>query len=910
MADAITGVVTNLATEALLRLSERGFQKRLAAHVVDRVALPISKKRLAKWLESESTWELLAPGDYSEVPKIAKGLRGLMNLNSRKAKRLSRDEIDRMCTDAAHATLSAVLTFLSASEAAAVADFRNDLRIQGVRDDIAALDTMQFEAILAGLPSVCRPWIQQLRSTHPAGASRLGETLSERTHDPESLKRDVDTVPSPIWLRDLSWQGWEAVAAFLGAYGLDGTAAEEAAVDAGSPNRGYHLARQAIHLHNEGASGQASSILSQTPDPEDVLARAVAAYIAEDASDAERIAGESPSGHLSQEARLLLARIRIWALANLDRIDDAIAAAEQLARSAPDRSSPFTTLAELLFQEARGEPSGSDRQLSLYERSLEAALAARMLTRSWGGDALEMSRLAVRLKIVLGDLKGAAELAMPPPHGSATVREIADPEIRGNAAIALAISEDNLDLGADKPLPAYYQHFRDAVLTDDSLESTNHLRSALSTASEPDQQIMVQLHLARRGYIDRDALGEARKVSSETADLIEATYAASCDELGKAEAFLRPHLPSEPHVDLLSQVLLKQGKVDEAVRVLVDAAERLGNDTLAALAIDALVRAERMTEAEIAAQRLLVANIRRGDGARHLRRYLVSRAHQRGDLPDLVVHAKALLQDFPDDRDAAWAVVYANYKGARFRHAWEELQNLQLKPYDERTAIIAIDLIGRYRPAPSAPDEILAVATDFPEDELVHAAAIGTIHTRFASTPLPAPTVARLQDTTSDFIRRYPDSPAFTAIDTTDLDVAVEEIKAMLAPAARVRARLAAQVRVGRLPFGMFAQSVHGGHETTAYATGYQGLLQVIADKELSREADRCGAEAALGNAVVVDVSVPLLDVLFVEQQLWDLAAGQLAQMRNYGRCPCRCREGCRLLERGPRLLPGLRPLR
>ena len=363
--------------------------------------------------------------------------------------------------------------------------------------------------------------------------------------------------------------------------------------------------------------------------------------------------------------------------------------------------------------------------------------------------------------------------------------------------------------------------------------------------------------------------------------MIEATYATTTGDYSTAEALLRPHAVSEPHMILLSDVLCALAKVDEAVALLEAAAGHLGNDMLAALAVSALVGADRLEDAEPIALRLLTVNLPKGDGSHYIRRFLVKQAQARNDLNGVVRYARALLRDFPNDHEAGWAIIYANYVAGRFKAAWDELQDLRLAPYDERTAILAIDLTGRYRhDDPNATNDIFAITREFANEEMVHACAIATVMTRFGQTPLPPDTLQRVRDLTDDFVTRYPNSSAFTVVDASNIESLTQRLKEMLEPAARLRVELAAGVHASAYPFGILADSMDHTRTVLSYVSAYPILLPVVSEHDLSRDADRVGAEQAIGQPVAIDHTVALVDGLLTNQDVWAFAQQHLGEMR------------------------------
>ena len=391
-----------------------------------------------------------------------------------------------------------------------IADFRNDARTHLIRGDIRATNSKQFETTLTALPYPCRHWLQQYRDVDGVAAWQLAQLLEDRTALPATVADDVAADPLPPWLASIMWQGWEAIAQFLVAYGLSIGAAEVRAVDAGSPYRLHHLCRQAVNASNEDDVDRARDLLAQAPDDQDLLVRATAAYLARDAPDVVALTRDAPTGHLIEDAQVFVARLRIWGLANDERIDDAIDAAGSLTTRFPERAAPWTALAELAFAESQSEPTGSERQTRLYERAAGAAGKARDLTHSWNGDAVDMSRLLIRMLTVLDRVDEAIRIGAPAPEGDATTAELADPEIRGSTEITRAIFQRTVDADAD--LGDYYRHFCAAVLAVDEDEQAEELKRALAAATEDDQRITTQLFLARRGHIDPVHVTEARHV--------------------------------------------------------------------------------------------------------------------------------------------------------------------------------------------------------------------------------------------------------------------------------------------------------------------------------------------------------------------------------------------------------------
>lgn len=63
LAGAAIGLSIDLAKHGVNLLRENGSAARLAKKTIDDVGGPLRKKRLTKWLNSQTAWQLLAPLD-------------------------------------------------------------------------------------------------------------------------------------------------------------------------------------------------------------------------------------------------------------------------------------------------------------------------------------------------------------------------------------------------------------------------------------------------------------------------------------------------------------------------------------------------------------------------------------------------------------------------------------------------------------------------------------------------------------------------------------------------------------------------------------------------------------------------------------------------------------------------------
>ncbi len=125
------------------------------------------------------------------------------------------------------------------------------------------------------------------------------------------------------------------------------------------------------------------------------------------------------------------------ALVEQQKLDDAVTVMEA-GTTETSSAGLLLQLARLL--RARSVLGGGDSRWRDAFRSIEVALRARNLRRSWRGDSAEAVAAAAEAAIIADDQGQVWSLTRPAPDGEATAGEAGDPRVLPLAAMGAALT--------------------------------------------------------------------------------------------------------------------------------------------------------------------------------------------------------------------------------------------------------------------------------------------------------------------------------------------------------------------------------------------------------------------------------------------------------------------------------------
>ena len=706
------------------------------------------------------------------------------------------------------------------------------------------------------LPLPCRERLESLRESSPALADRLVELLCDpASRQPTVLSRLAHEPPG--WLAEAGYTAWEVISDFIGAHSLRGTdSARRRAIEAGSPRSAMLMINQAEALADAGDAQGAAELMDQVPSEHPLLGTA-RAHIGLDASGVVD-AVLSDGLHRSEDPEVALYAVGRLAMAHwrLHRPD--------LARSVlRDANARFPDRAWLLLHEANAVLGVADQGghqttggQDLLREAVELALRSRDCFRMWDGPSHLAVAVAMRARLGTEDPQQAAVLGLVPPEGEATDSEATSAAVQPKLAHAMLMlgrydEIDTVRLDAVDAVEAALIRAMQARGRDDPA-ARSQMRRAVAQASEDPIRRHALLGLALFGEIDETQMAE---VSESDAALFRGVAALNRDALEEAQEHLDPHwLDSPIHAAYLADAQHRAGATHEAVQTLTGAAESLETEWLLVPAVVMLVEADHLGEAAEIASDALDRNL--GGLAQHrLRSLLAEIAERRQDWQMMEQHTRALVRESPQDRQAAWAVVHALWRQAKYQQAWGFIVGHDLTPFNEQSARLMIAVCADADSPEDTAGPLLEIAHLYADSEVVVGSAIAAVMMGGDRVRLTDAQRVQLNELTQDFLARFPDSDVLRSYSFSE----PEEILEVMGDFSRDRAlhlgEFVDQVRYGRLPYGLL-QQVSGLSYTELLLSVAAGSITAIAADEQRRDRERRAAEAALGTVIAVDTSV------------------------------------------------------
>jgi hypothetical protein len=283
-------------------------------------------------------------------------------------------------------------------------------------------------------------------------------------------------------------------------------------------------------------------------------------------------------------------------------LDLALQLHEKAFALAPDNPLQQLTVAEMLL---RRPPSRSAADLKAdFRRAAKLASAVRGAKRRWLGDSVPAACLLQSALILAGDTERAFRVATRQPEGEATETEAASPSLAIPVA-KIAFEQGRVDraeefaavveAGGDETATALLAAVREKAFNGDNQEQC--WREALARTTTSGPQLVILDELAELGcwpLPELDELRDANQLRPGSYDVIHARVLEVQGEAKPAQTLLRRHLQTsslaaERYVSLLAA----DEKIDEAITVCDQAANRFGDSRHHLQALDVLDGAGR-----------------------------------------------------------------------------------------------------------------------------------------------------------------------------------------------------------------------------------------------------------------------------------------------------------------------------
>ncbi|MCY4424248.1 MAG: tetratricopeptide repeat protein [Acidimicrobiaceae bacterium] len=714
------------------------------------------------------------------------------------------------------------------------------------------------------LPPPCVTHLRGLRQSSPEAAERVQRLLEQPASlVPGVLAHQVEEPPE--WLMEAGHLAWEAIAGFLNGHELPGgDAARRVAVRLGSPRGDLYRLKDAHLAALDGNVDHAEMLLREAA-PDHPLHEATRALVAGDARTAvtaivDSDACESQDPDIALNALLMLAQ----ALHDLGQLDETRRVLEDASRRFPDRGSLYLHQARLCIERVKQRQSAGIAPSGLLESAVKLGLKARDLYRRWGGPSAAAVAAATEALLMLDEPKKVCDLATPGPEGQAIQEEAADAAVVTNRAHALLMLDrhdelEDLDWNLiDASEGALMVAYRARSRGDP--DAAELMRKALDEATDDSRRLMALHGLALVGELDEAALDRIDGAEDQHKALIRAVASYHREDYGGAVELLARHgLATSMHAQLLARAQHRLGETDDAVDTLTQAVERLGDASLHLAAVEILKERERLQEAEALALRALGGPMPRSD-RRRLLCALVDIVQSRRDWPAMEQHARKLLEEFPDETMAIWAIVHSQLSRGDRLAAWRVIAEHDAKPFDKDTALSCIQAYQSTEVTASGTERLLDIASEFAHDEEVAAAALMALMLRADDTQMTETERSRLAAAFNSHFDRFDEGQILRRFEFATAEDAIETMESMTATPSIEQLQVLGLVRLGQAPYGMLQ-----GLRMLPYAELLVGVaaghLTAVSLDDEERQREREAARSALGGVVAADTSVAALAV-------------------------------------------------
>lgn len=852
---------------------------RRAAKEVKRWAKVKPGEGYRRWYAMESTWtDLVSRRNQEGYDRLVDSLARY---------RSGEHPTDKQIEEARKLVAATMFTFMNRQTPQMATEIVG-ARLGGAIDQVAT-DVTEIRVALLGVPSTELAW---WRERFPPAAQEAAEAVDPRDPelrrllgmlDPAQPAASVDAILAvPGWLTTasgpvqvLAAQLGQSYANHAGAAPLFELAAEQ------SVERARLYGRAAVHYKLGGNVDAARRTADKALAIEVSPATTVLYPVIDDDFDGLLAA-------LSAEDALLDPMFSAWyaqALLLRSGTNEAIGFFERAVEKFPTFTGLKVNLARFLGE--RSQDAGSTSRATDLTRARKLALEARDLRRKWRGASAEAAELACRLAVTASDFAQIITLGSLPPRGEATPEEAADSSIRLMLARALRVIGDHAEADAiAASIPD--GDFTKALLHVDLLRMRNappaEIGSAVAAAWDlavaDDQKVSVWLSAAHAG-VPPPGEDELASRDDDIPMVVHVQQLLAAADVAEAVRFLRAHELTERIVDMLDTAYVRAGQIDDAVALLLDAADRFSNPSHLANAVGRLAGAERWEDAA----KLAVEVIGRVppafvDDRMLLHEVLIKDAHDRGAWHDMVNRVRAVVDERGPSLKVRWLLVQATANLGNTERAWELMTEAPaLTPETGLQAELWISLNAEHRDDAEFFTEILALVDRSPDDRSLGTRAAATFFTFGDRPDLDEAVIARFQallqemsvDATVD-----PTAPLVRIEIGSDPESMVDALRPFLEPRHEAVTAILRQVLTGH-PTGMLSMGT-GRPYTSVWTRRGVGVLPLYSPDPLRQSDELTHARAAIGSPVVVDLST--LTVGAYLPALWPTLRSAFPQLR------------------------------
>lgn len=719
------------------------------------------------------------------------------------------------------------------------------------------------------LPPLPKPIEELLDELATIGDARAAELRSWLGHfDPVEGVSGIFRLVSepPDWLQGASGRVWRLLGELAEAHDQHLAAAHAymSAAKAGAHNGDRLLARAAYLLHLEGKDD--AQLLDRLVEPaardplvRGLLAAANEAWPSVLECDPEQIA--------ESDDRRFLRILHVVAMTQLGEWSQARNQAKALHEESPEAAGIALLTAKILLAQSESFEGEQQRHEAL-STALRLALSARDNRRVWWGPSGDAVEVAAQAAVLLHDYEFALRLCLPPTDGEATSAEASHMGVRGTAAHLAALT-GRLSIARDlsKGLEGPARHLTLAAIAEAENrkeEAVRHARAAIEQTTDSVTRRQGLLVLAGAGAL-RD--GDLAGLTEQDATQLSAINLAESGRAQEAYALLRksggPETARYEHLNAL--LLSRTGDFDLAAHRLIDAATKFGDPALRVQAARYLAQTGDWEEAVNQCLEA-IAQLERGNPAwLDAHRLLLDGYAARGEWSAVERYARAILIEIPSDEPSQWVLALALANRRKTDEAWAVLRGSDGPPEPSTPwqAQLLAQLIANFEPTAETARRLLDLADSFSDDERLRAQII------MALVGLPNATleadqrlVRRAQGHTEDFLRRFPASKYFRAIEATDEDELLRRLGSILRPTAE-RWQTTSRLVAEGAPAGLLAAVARRPY-AAIWPHRAPGNLPITAEDTRVRDADDWLNRTP---EVVVDASA--LHTLALLPELW-----------------------------------------
>lgn len=862
-----------LAASALRWLLRPEARKRLAKAVIEQVGGPLTKRTLRNWLKDPQVMELCASLDPALLPALAAQVEQLLERrSSRKLRKLSQEDRQHYAEKVSRALHLEILKALDAAHAVDASHRRLEQRFNELEAKLVAGSGLD-DNLVRLVPAVVVTQLAALGEVQPQLSRTL---LAHIAVDPEILEVRLAAAlaePEPDWIRGAPPQAWLAIARLADAHGhrvLARTGYRKARSEGGDGPEHLLTVLEALTFQSEDDVEPAVALLDGCASNSVRLVAGARATVLKSFEAVLALWSDPLQEEAHEEVCNLATMMVATAMVNTGRH----ASARKLLRRATERLTPrswmFHVWAVAAALQSDAAVFGSHEHETLLNEANTAARTSIEMRRPWRGNDLEDTRLAVRIGLALGLPSGdIVALGREPPDGNASAVAAADSEVRMHVALAM-IQSGNLAAASE-------------LLPDDQTDSfVGRLLRAVEAAGDDADDLFVAAAEAAQSVAERatalsglafrgsdlPGIEELRAEAPSVANLLEVDRAIALGDYESAVELAERYATSSLlHVERLASVRKAQGDVDLAIKLLIDGASSLHSVSMLCSGIDMLVETGRLFEAEEIALRSLASQPTDDSGDYQLRARLMDLYLTEGRWRELESAAAAACARHPERREPGWAIVHALTQQHRAYQAYEELTSRALEPWDANTAVLAIELRGRFAQTEVTADSILDLVDRYGENEAVWVAAMNALRRIGQAMELPDGVTARARSTFGAFHERFPNPEYLDPIAAGSMDELVAGLRDRLRPIAESLEKIASEVRWGRLPLETFARV--SGHPLSAVCLGGgpEGFMVAIPPQQWLQEHEVALAREHLDGDLVFETSA--LATMVRAQNYW-----------------------------------------